>query len=389
MNGLPPGSTVALRWRAGLLRLLGGPAGWMLLPVIGVLMAAAAVHVMTPRFQASTSIMSPRTPPANPLQVYADIVSPPAAARRSDHLYANLLRSESVLDALVLRFDLQRSYGQTLRTQTRRELMLNTRVQIDRAGLLRVVVEDVSPTRAAALANAYVEELRSVLGRMAAAEVTSRIAYLDEQLDRVDARLQQREQQLQALAARGAGVWPDEQRQVQWRALAELQAQTALRRVELAGRLAALGPDHPERRRLSAELASLKDASSQMDPAALVDTGMGIDAATVPSRAAAAHAAGRMGDRLQQERLWRDVEFDRQLMRQLRLSREAALIDRIREPVLVQQVDVAQVPELVGSPKPLQWWLAGALLGLALRAAWPLFKVLNGLRRAPLPVGLA
>jgi len=75
-------------------------------------------------------------------------------------MYAGILESRAVVDAVIDRFDLMKIYGEEqYRSNARRMLGQSTDVKVSSDGIVRISVTDIDPNRAAAIANAYVEEL--------------------------------------------------------------------------------------------------------------------------------------------------------------------------------------------------------------------------------------
>jgi uncharacterized protein involved in exopolysaccharide biosynthesis len=121
-------------------------------------------------------------------------------------LYMGILESQAISDAIVTRFDLAHAYGRSpSRDKTRRWLRKNTDIRVTKEGILSVTVEDAEPNRAAAIANAYVEELDQQNKRLSLSQVSSKRVFLEcrlkeveEKLSRIDS-LPSREAQVQEM----------------------------------------------------------------------------------------------------------------------------------------------------------------------------------------------
>src|SRR6266446_6885256 len=79
--------------------------------------------------------------------------------RNPSDLYVGMLKSRTVADNLIARFDLNKVYQQELQSNTRNVLQGNTVIAAGRDGIITIEVDDKDPRRAAELANAYVDEL--------------------------------------------------------------------------------------------------------------------------------------------------------------------------------------------------------------------------------------
>jgi tyrosine-protein kinase Etk/Wzc len=74
-------------------------------------------------------------------------------------VYAAILRSTTVIDAVIDSFDLQRTYGFTNAKDTRERVVENLDVSVSDDGIVTVAYEDKDKTRAAAVANGFVRQL--------------------------------------------------------------------------------------------------------------------------------------------------------------------------------------------------------------------------------------
>src|SRR5574340_1817009 len=81
-------------------------------------------------------------------------------------IYIGMLKSRSVADALIRRFELQALYGTDSLAETREQLAKQVSVSNGTYGLITVVFEDEDAQRAADIANAYVEELEMLWERV-------------------------------------------------------------------------------------------------------------------------------------------------------------------------------------------------------------------------------
>ena len=86
--------------------------------------------------------------------------------RSSSVLFIELLHSRSIADRLIDRFDLQRVYRRRYRIDTVKFLARRTSIVNDaKSGVVTLTFTDTDPERARAIAQAYVEELNSIVTR--------------------------------------------------------------------------------------------------------------------------------------------------------------------------------------------------------------------------------
>src|SRR5438105_7406356 len=103
--------------------------------------------------------------------------------KSSGALFIGVLRSETAQDRLVEKLDLRKVYGSRLIMDARRRLDENTSISEDRkSGIITISVTDHSPQRAAALANAYVDQLNTLVSELSTSSAHRERVFLDERL---------------------------------------------------------------------------------------------------------------------------------------------------------------------------------------------------------------
>lgn len=104
-------------------------------------------------------------------------------------LYVALMKSRNITEKIVRRFDLQKVYDEGTMTGALKMLENNTVIFLAKDGVISVSVTDVDAHRAAALANAYFEELEKLTQTMAISEVSKRRLFLEQQMKSAKDRL--------------------------------------------------------------------------------------------------------------------------------------------------------------------------------------------------------
>lgn len=104
-------------------------------------------------------------------------------------MYIGILGSRAVEEAIVDQFDLIDVYEKPTRYKTVRKLRKNTRINSSNEGILYITVEDKDPNRAAAMANAYVEELDRQNKKLSVGQATSKRIFLEGRLKEVEQKL--------------------------------------------------------------------------------------------------------------------------------------------------------------------------------------------------------
>lgn len=172
---------------------------WMIVFLTVIAMAVTvALMLRTPRrYQSSATIV----PPLEVLQreaggasalgglgssVLRNIIDKGSVAG----IYVEILKSREVADVLVDRFDLMNVYENIeFRSKARARLARNTKIETTGEGAVRIAVTDLDPNRAAAMTQAYIEELDQRNKLLSAGQATSKRIFLEGRLKEVEARL--------------------------------------------------------------------------------------------------------------------------------------------------------------------------------------------------------
>src|SRR6266545_8183704 len=90
--------------------------------------------------------------------------------RNPNDLYVGMLKSRTVADNIITRFNLDKIFNEDYLSNTRRRLANVTTITAGREGIITIEVDDKDPKRAADLANAYVDELKRLTKVLAVTE---------------------------------------------------------------------------------------------------------------------------------------------------------------------------------------------------------------------------
>jgi tyrosine-protein kinase Etk/Wzc len=91
------------------------------------------------------------------------IASSALGLKNLDEMYVSMLKSRSVEDAVIKRYGLMAEYHKDYLVQARKELEKHAKIEgSTKDGLIRLNFSDRNPSRAAEIANGYVEQFRSL-----------------------------------------------------------------------------------------------------------------------------------------------------------------------------------------------------------------------------------
>jgi tyrosine-protein kinase Etk/Wzc len=242
--------------------------------------------------------------------------------------YIAFLKSQSIQDAMVDRFDLLKRYDTKFRSDARKELLENTKITSGKDGIIALELDDKDPKVAADMANAYVDELRRMMNRLALTEAQLRRSFFEKKLKESKENLSTAEESL-----RGTGVSSGVLKTSPGSAVevvARLKAGVTVQEIKVASMRGYLADTSPEFVQAMKELSVLK---AQLTNAEKSDTAS--------------------GDGLYVSR-YREFKYQETLYELFAKQYELARVDESREGAAVQVVDNAQPPEKKSKPKKAQ-----------------------------------
>jgi uncharacterized protein involved in exopolysaccharide biosynthesis len=248
------------------------------------------------------------------------------------------LGSRSIADAIVQKFDLVKVYGVKDEPQARKILSGSSVITSEKNGFISVSVTDEDKERAAAMANAYTDGLRSLTKSLAVTEAGQRRLFYEEQLKQSKETLVAAALAFQQVQQQKGLVQLDAQAKAMIEGLASLRAQVAAKRVEVQALRSYSTEQNPDLQMAEKELASIEaeEARLQGRSSAPGIAGLGLD--NIPS-------AGLEYLRAQLELQYQQALYD-MLMKQY----EAAKLDESKEGTIIQVVEQAIPPDTKSSP---------------------------------------
>jgi uncharacterized protein involved in exopolysaccharide biosynthesis len=171
---------------------------WMIALICVVAVAAAVLYSLSlPKIYSATASV---IPPLDVLQMESATPDRLKAMRSSmlidatgvssiTDMYKGILKSGAVIDAIIDRFNLMEVYEESqYRSNVRARLRNCTTIEI-KEGIVNITVEDESPERAAALANAYVAELDRQNKRLSSGQATSKRIFMENRFKEIEKEL--------------------------------------------------------------------------------------------------------------------------------------------------------------------------------------------------------
>jgi uncharacterized protein involved in exopolysaccharide biosynthesis len=315
------------------------------LPLLVGLVALAVSFTLPNIYTAKAVLMTPQQNQSGAAAILgqlgglAGVAGAAAGIKSPAETYMGLLKSRSVADRLIERFDLKKNYDEKLASETRKELTRRTAIMAGKDGLINIEVDDEDPKRAALIANAYYEELERLTRTLAVGEASQRRLFFEKQLLQAREALTQAEFELQKTQEKTGVIQLEGQARAMIEGIAQLRAQIAAKEVQLGSMRTFATAQNPEYQRTQQELAGLR---AQLK-------GREQETSTKDSTQISANKAPQIG--LENLRKIRDVKYHEAMMEIMAKQFELAKVDEAKDAALIQVVDKAIEPDRKSKPK--------------------------------------
>ena len=304
----------------------------ILAPIAMGLAALAYSFSIVPTYTASTVFMPPQQQQGaaammlQSLGALGGVAGAAAGIKSPNDQYVSLLKSDAVANALINRLTLLEQFKLKSLTDARAQLDGVSKITSGKDGLIVVSVDNSSPKLAADIANAYVEELRILLARLAVTEAQQRRVFFETQLEATKQKLSNAEAALRSSGVNSSALKSSPAAAIS--AVAQVQAQIAAQEVKVASMRGYLTEAAPDFKQAMTELSALRTQFAKLEKPSPVD----------------GDSAGYVGR-------VRDVKYYETLFELFSKQYELARVDEAREGALIQVVDAAVPPERKSKPK--------------------------------------
>lgn len=305
------------------------------LPLAAACIAAAVTMLLPNIYSASATLLPPQQAQSSAgallsqLGGAASLAGNLAGLKNPNDLYVGMLRSRTVADKLVAKFNLKSVYDTDSQEKVRKALAADTSISSGKDGLIVISVEGKDKKLVAPLANAYVEELAQLNKVLAVTEAGRRRLFYERQLDSAKNQLAQAEQSLKAGLESGGVVSVDSDSRALLETIARIRAQVSAKEIQLGSLQAFVTSSNPEYRRVQEELGSLRAELSRLEN----------------GRAVKGDADQGKQTGLENVKILRDVKYYQMLYELLAKQYEVARLDESKDSSIIQVLDNAVEPE--------------------------------------------
>lgn len=335
--------------------------------IIGLIIVAASVASiivslnLTKIYAAKTSILPPQQEGSSSLGIISQLpgglgglaggflgVKSPA------DLWVGILKSQTVMDAIVNRFDLVKAFKAKTLEDAINALNGMVKIAKSKEEIITITVEDKDPRRAAAIASAFVEELDRVNKNIMMTSGKRMRTFVEKRLLEAKAELAKTEEAVKDFQESSKAIKLDDQSKAIIEAIGAVKGQLMAKEVELQTFLSYATPNNPQAEILKTQAEELKERLRELmegkkRPDNPSPKDIFIPTVKIPDLA------------LQYARLLRDAKVQETLYQLLTQQYEMARIQEAKDNPTVQVLDMAKVPEKRIKPKRRQIVLLATL----------------------------
>lgn len=326
----------------------------------GVAVVAVAISLALPNsYKASAKLLPPQQAQSGAAALLSQLgggVASVAGIKNPNDMYVGMLKSRTVADHLIERWNLKKVYLTDSQEKARAQLQGDTDIASGKDNLISIQVESLNPKLSAQLANGYIDELVKLSRVLALTEAAQRRQFFEQQLDATKNKLANAEMALKGAIDTHGVISVDVESRGLMETVARLKAEAATKEIQLNSLRAFVTTSNPEFKRVDQELISLRGQIAKLE------TGSG----------AAALAGGPAGapGAVQNIALLRDVKYYQMLYELLAKQFEVARLDEAKESSAIQVLDAAVEPERKSKPRRAIIVLVSTLLAFLASVGW-------------------
>lgn len=329
------------------------------LPIVTALVVAAISLLLAPVYRANATILPPQQGQSSAAALLSQLggggaMLSAAGLKNPNDVYVGMLKSRTIADRLVKQFALLKAYDIDSLEKAREQLGASTSVGAGKSGLITVAVEDTDPARAAALTNAYIDELVKLTKVLAVTEASQRRLFFERQLEISKDNLSAAELQLKRALDRNGVISVDSESRAIVATVAQVRAQISAKEIQLSAMKAFVTPNNQEFKRTQEELLSLRGELGRLENGR---PGSG-------DKIADQNPQG-----LENIKVLREVKYHQMLYELLAKQFEMARLDESSNSSIIQILDPAVTPENKFKPKRAILVLIAAMIAFFVAVA--------------------
>jgi uncharacterized protein involved in exopolysaccharide biosynthesis len=344
----------------------------------GVLASTLIAFLIPSRYESMARLMPPDNQSASGLATAVAAMTGGAAGlggaasdllglKSTSDIFVGILSSRTVQDKLIQQFDLKKLYWDRRMEDARKDLAERTSIGVDRKSqIISITVTDHDPQRAAAMAQAYVEELNRLVAELSTSSARRERIFLEGRLQAVSEDLHAAEKDFSQFSSKNTAIDIKEQGKAMVEAAATLQGQLIAAQSEYEGLKQVYTDNNVRVRSVKARMDELKHQLEKLG-------GKGESATTIsdlpgdslyPSIRKLPLLGVRYAD------LYRRTKIQEAVLETLTKEYELAKVQEAKEIPTVKVLDDANIPEKKSFPPRLLIIFLGTTLAFAATTTW-------------------
>ena len=335
----------------------------------------AECRILPPQGRGSSSVLSQ-------FGGLADFVGLPTAAT-SGQMMIGILKGDSVVDAIIDKFNLMNRYSQDIRLRARSATIGNLETAEDnKSGIISIAFIDKEPQFAADVANAFVVELQKKLQEVSLADAQQRRNFFENQLKQAQQELNEAESEMINYQQSKGVIALESQAGEILASIASLRNRIAAKNVEISTMSSYAKRDNPRLKLLQTELDAMTRELRKLEEE---------QSKTDYSRRKSSSGEGDLLSSIGQvpelgieyQRYVRALQFATAKYELMLRQYENARLSEASDLSTISILDYATPPDYKYGPKRARIAIMGTFIGFALSIFWSfLSEHLKALRKA-------
>jgi uncharacterized protein involved in exopolysaccharide biosynthesis len=338
--------------------------------VVTLLVSSIVVFLIPNRYEATAQVMPPQDSSSSKYMLLSAVMGGTAGLassllgmKSSSAVYVEMLKSKTTQEQLVNRFDLRKVYWVKTYQAACKKLGNNTDINEDsKSGVITVAVTDRDPKRAAAMAEAYVDELGTLAATLDTSAAHRERVFLEGRLKEVKQDLESAQKAFSRFASTNTTIDLKEQGIAMVTAAAQLQGELIAAQSQLRGLEQIYGDENV---RVRAAKAKINELQSQLKTMAGSDADLSGDSRSLYPQIRQLPKLG-----VSYLDLVREVKTQEAVYEVLVKQYELAKIEEAKEVPSIRILYHPRVPEKKSFPPRTAMILGFTLLSLVLGGFW-------------------
>jgi capsule polysaccharide export protein KpsE/RkpR len=327
--------------------------------LIGLLAGILLAFAIPKRYESTTQLMPPDGQSGSGIAMIAALSAKTSGGlaplagdllgmKSSGALFVGILRSITVEDRIIERFNLSHVYGTRYAQDARNMLAANTNIGEDRkSGIISITVTDSDPKRARAIAGSYVDELNQLVAELSTSSAHRERVFLEDRLTGVKRDLDQASEDFSQFASKNKTVDIKEEARAMLQGAATIEGQLIAAESQLKELQAIYTDNNVRVRAVQSRIAELRRQMEKLGGSASEKAQADSASSTHPSLTNLPLLGVTYAD------LYRRMQIQEAVYESLTQQFELAKVQEAKETPSVKVLDPATLPERKSFPPRL------------------------------------